>query len=357
MNAPAAQPGAVTLWVDLDNTPHVPFFRPIIRELARRGYAVVCTARQAFQVCELAARYGLAAQPIGRHHGRNRLAKIAGLFFRAVQLLPVARRARPALAISHGSRAQILAAHWLRIPTVLLEDYEFAQYPPLMRPRWELLPEAIPTDRACCRPERVRHYPGLKEDVYVPEFVPDPALGRELGLNGNQIVVTVRPPATEAHYHNPDSERLFEQAMAFLLSQPAVKVVLLPRNSRQDAALRRAHPDWFSSPQVTVPPTAVDGLNLIWHSDLVLSGGGTMNREAAALGVPVYSIFRGPIGAVDQQLEREGRLVLIEHPDEVAAKIRLTRRARSPALPTPPRRALPVILEHLEAISRLECAT
>lgn len=345
---------AGTLWVDLDNTPHVPFFRPIIRELGRRGHRVVCTARQAFQVCELAAHYGLQAQPIGRHHGPQPLAKVCGLFWRAIQLLPHARRTRPDLAISHGSRAQILAAHWLRIPTVLLEDYEFAQYPPLMRPRWELLPEAIPVDRACCAPHRVRRYPGFKEDVYVPEFAPDPALGQELGLNGSQTVVTVRPPATEAHYHNPESETLLEAVMEFLLRQPTVKVVLLPRNSRQAVALRQAHPPWFATNQVAVPAQAVDGLNLIWHSDLLISGGGTMNREAAALGVPVYSIFRGRIGAVDRELERQGRLVFIQHPAEVSAKIRLTRRDRSPNIRLGQNRTLRIILDHLEDILRRE---
>src|SRR5262249_18050156 len=71
------------------------------------------------------------------------------------------------------------------------------------------------------------------------------------------------------------------------------------------------------------------GLNLIWHSDLVISGGGTMNREAAALGVPVYSVFRGKIGAVDRYLSKMGRLVLLESSNEFPAKISLARRDRS----------------------------
>jgi len=355
MSAGAPGSAAPIVWVDLDNTPHVPFFRPIIRELTQRGYQVVCTARKAFQVCELAARYGLQVRTIGRHYGRHRLAKAFGLVYRAAQLIPVAVRCRPALAVSHGSRAQILAANCLRIPTVLLEDYEFAQYPPLMRPRWELIPEAVPVDRACCPANRVRQYPGLKEDVYVPEFQPDPTLGQQLGLNGSHITVTVRPPATEAHYHNPKSEVLFEHLMQFLLRQPALKVVLLPRNNRQAAYLRSSHPDWFAHHHLVVPPNAVDGLNLIWLSDLVVSGGGTMNREAAALGVPVYSIFRGPIGAVDRHLERQGRLVLIEQTADVETKIQLTRRDRTAPLPTGSRQALPTILKHLEEILHLEC--
>jgi uncharacterized protein len=78
-----------------------------------------------------------------------------------------------------------------------------------------------------------------------------------------------------------------------------------------------------------IPKQVLDGLNLIWHSDLVISGGGTMNREAAALGVPVYSIFRGTIGAVDHFLSGEHRLVLLESPADLAPKLKVQRRDRT----------------------------
>jgi len=53
------------IWIDLDNTPHVPFFKPIIRELEKRGHEVVLTARDAFQVCELADRMGAGMPACG----------------------------------------------------------------------------------------------------------------------------------------------------------------------------------------------------------------------------------------------------------------------------------------------------
>jgi hypothetical protein len=149
---------------------------------------------------------------------------------------------------------------------------------------------------------------------YAAELNPDPALVNELGLDQAEIIVTVRPPATEAHYHNHESETLFVEFMNRLCTTPKTKAVLLPRNKRQEAQIRSSHGNWFENSQVVIPMKAVDGLNLLWHSDLVVSGGGTMNREAAALGIPVYSIFRGKIGAVDRQLQKEGRLTLIDDP-------------------------------------------
>jgi len=141
-------------------------------------------------------------------------------------------------------------------------------------------------------------------------------------------MITVRPPATEAHYHNPASELLFDAAMNFFMERSDARVVLLPRNDRQAASLRKTWGRWISEQKIVIPQHAIDGLNVVWFSDLVVSGGGTMNREAAALGVPAYSIFRGTIGAVDRYLAGQGRLTLIESVDEVRTKIALVRRNR-----------------------------
>ena len=159
-------------------------------------------------------------------------------------------------------------------------------------------------------------------------FRPDPSLIERLQLNGD-VIVTVRPPATEAHYHNPESERFFVQFMNRLCGTQGAKAVLLPRNKNQETEIRKHWPQWFEDSKVVIPERAVDGLNLLWHSDLVVSGGGTMNREAAALDVPVYSIFRGKIGAVDRQLQSEGRLMLIESVEEVQTRIAFRRRDKS----------------------------
>ena len=106
----------------------------------------------------------------------------------------------------------------------------------------------------------------------------------------------------------------------------------------------------FESAKMLIPASAVDGPNLVWHSDLVISGGGTMNREAAALGVPVYSIFRGQIGAVDRHLSATGCLVLLEGVEDVRTKLILKRRCRPVGAAIQSNGALAAIVDQLTAI-------
>ncbi|MBV9489213.1 MAG: DUF354 domain-containing protein [Verrucomicrobia bacterium] len=339
-----------TIWIDLENTPHIPFFRPIIRELEARGYRVVLTARDAFQTCEMATRYGLKFTRIGRHYGQNRWLKAFGLAARSLQLIPFVLREKPRLGLNHGARAQIVICNLLRIPNVMIMDYEHAKTPFLVRPSWEIVPDVLSDEGLHCRKkDRIRKFSGIKEDVYVPEFRPDPAIIQQLHLNG-EVLVTVRPPATEAHYHNPEAEVLFEHLMQRLCRTEGVRAVLLPRNAAQKAKIMADHPEWFNDSKAIIPNGVVDGLNLLWHSDLVVSGGGTMNREAAALGVPVYSIFRGKIGAVDRSLQTQGRLVLIECAADVENKIFLKRRVRETAPDPKPSPALADIVNHIDQI-------
>ena len=339
------------IWIDLDNSPHVPFFAPIIDELTKRGYSIALTARDCFQVRELANLFHLDYKLVGRHQGKSKVRKLLGLGFRGLQLLPTALKEKPDLAISHGSRSQLIVCAGLRIPSVLIIDYECAKRVGFVHPTWLMCPEVIPTAALRCDPKRILKYPGIKEDVYVPRFVPDPCIRPQLGLRENDLVVTIRPPATEAHYHRPQSDELFEAVIEFLSQKPEVKMVVLPRNERQAIQLRNRWTTLFSNQKIRIPQQVVDGLNLVWHSDLVISGGGTMNREAAALGVPVYSTFRGQIGAVDRYLNARGRLVLLESVQDVRKNILLIRRNLSAKLRNATGESLNSIVDQIAAIA------
>ena len=345
------------IWIDLDNSPHVPFFLPIMEELRKRGYQVLVTARNSYQVCELLDLYNLQCEVIGRHWGRNRVLKILGTCARTVRLLPKILRHKPDLAVSHGSRAQMLACALLRIPTITIFDYEFTQKMDFLHSVWFMTPKYIPESADLKIKARTLKYPGLKEDVYVPRFSPDPSLRDKLGLRADHVVITVRPPATEAHYHNPEADVLLEAAMNFFMEREETRVVLLPRNERQARDLRKTWGTWISNRRILIPEHVVDGLNLLWSSDLVVSGGGTMNREAAALGVPVYSIFRGQIGAVDRYLVQQGRLTLIENVDDIRTKIILAFRDRSAKPGTGDRPALKVIVNNIISVLNSACHT
>ena len=340
------------IWIDLDNSPHVPFFIPIMKELEKRGHSVFLTTRDCFQVCGLADYYKLDHKRIGKHYGANKLLKVLGTVWRSLQLAPLVLKERPDLSLSHGSRSLIILSSLLRIPTVLLYDYEYSQSIPFLKPALGIAPEVI-NDPQIAKHFRwgTRGYSGLKEDVYVQSFSPDSLFLHKLNINKTDIVVTIRPPATEAHYHNPESEKLFFDVVEFLGNTPDVRMVILPRNEKtQRELVYRTWPSWCEERKIIVPNQALNGLDLIWHSDLVVSGGGTMNREATALGVPVYSIFRGKIGAVDKYLAEQGRLTLIKTAEEVRSKIKPVRRPKGNEADVRDRTALKQILAALEEV-------
>lgn len=311
------------IWIDLDNSPHVLFFKPVIDELRKQNFEVVITARDCFQVIGLADMYKLDYKKIGTHFGKNKIMKVLGLLVRALQLLPFALLERPALALSHGSRAQALVANLLFMDSIIAYDYEFAKTLFITRPKWYMAPELLENDPF--KRKNVLQYPGIKEDVYVPFFKPDGSIRSELGIRDDEILVSIRPPANEAHYHNPESEPIFEGIVDTFAKNELVRMIVLPRGNGQKLMIMEKWADLIKSKKLIIPEKVYDGLNLIWASDLVISGGGTMNREAAALHVPVYSIFRGKLGAVDRFLSEQGRLVLIESVDDIK-KIAVTKR-------------------------------
>jgi uncharacterized protein len=351
----AAKPLAVQkkIWIDLDNSPHVPFFVPIIPELKARGFEVFLTARDSYQVVELLKYYGIQARIIGKHYGKLKILKFLGTAWRAVSLAYAVRKEKIDLSVSHGSRGCMLASALLGKETIAIIDYEHTSKVSVSRMKlWVIHPEIIPLDYSSADGKRYLKYPGIKEDVYLPSFHPDPQLRSRLGIAPDELLVTVRPPATEAHYHNPEAEGLLTATLEKFNKMQGARVLLLPRNKNQEKELRAAWPSEIASGKIVIPAHVEDGMNLIWNSDLVVSGGGTMNREAAAMGVPVYSIFRGPIGAVDRFLESQGRLVLLENVEQVQTKIRAVRRdkevislshQKSPALET--------ILQHISNIA------
>lgn len=341
------------IWIDLDNSPHVPFFIPIMKELEKRGHKIFFTTRDCFQVCSLADYYKLNHKTIGRHYGANKLLKVIGTIWRSLQLAPTILKEKPDISLSHGSRSLILLSSLLGIPTIHFFDYEYIRFVPFLKPSLGIAPEMINN------PDLTKHfkwgfrgYSGLKEDVYVSSFRPDPSVLQKLNLKEEgDIVATIRPPAIEAHYHNPESERLFFEVVEFLGSDTDVRMVILPRNEKTHRELvYKTWPTWCEKGKIIFPDEALNGLNLIWYSDFIVSGGGTMNREAAALGVPVYSIFRGKIGAVDKYLANKGCLTLIETVDDVRSKIRPISRPKGKNANLGDRMALKQIMAIIEEV-------
>src|SRR5215213_1299527 len=332
------------LWIDLANSPHVPLFKALTKRFVAQGHEIELTAREFAETVPLAQAAGFAPTVVGAHAGRDVSKKAGGFVSRAWALAGWARKRNFDLAISHNSYSQILAARALRVKTVTMMDYEHqpANHVAFRFASRVIVPASFPATqlrRYGARAGKVRRYHGTKEDVYLAEFQPDPSFRArlcELGVKPDNVLVLVRPPAHDALYHRFQNT-LFDDVLAMLQGRENVQVVLLPRNEAQRAAYSRRE-------QLIIPAGPLDGANLIAASDLVISAGGTINREAAALGVPAASIYAGRWAAVDEALVREGRLQRISSVDDLR-DLRIEKKQR-----TNPRRSVEVIEEVVSLI-------
>ena len=301
------------IWVDLTNSPHVLVMRPVIRALEARGDRVLVTARDFAQTLGLCERLGLAHEAIGHHRGGRLAAKGLGLASRSLALANWAKGRRFDVALGHGSNDITVAAKLLGIPSATTFDYEWATVQHTINCRLArrvVVPDAIPPERLArygAGPDKLRRYPGLKEEYYLADFAPDPAVLDELGLDPAAPLAVVRTPPAVSLYHRFEHP-LFGAVLRRLREQ--AQVVVLPRTPEQRAALA-------AEGGYVVPERAIDAQSLIAYADLVVSAGGTMNREAVALGAPVWTTFEGRLGAVDERLIAEGRLRRLAHAEEI----------------------------------------
>jgi uncharacterized protein len=310
---------SLRIWIDLANSPHVPFFRALLPEFAASGHQVEISARDFAQTVELATRAGMMPHVIGGHGGGKLTGKAGNLVGRAAALRKWARDRGFDLAVSHNSYAQISAATSLRIRSVTLMDYEHqpANHLAFRLASRVIVPWAFPASelrKYGASTRKVKRYDGIKEDVYLADFVPDEGFLnslRELGIKSEDVLVVARPPAREALYHRFENE-LFDELLEKLNGRAEVKIILLPRTAAQRAAYGER-----KLVNVIMPAEALDGSNLIAAADLVISAGGTMNREAAALGVPAVSVYAGKWAAVDEELVNEGRLMRVSSPQAI----------------------------------------
>ncbi len=305
------------VWIDLTNSPHVLVMRPVIDVLRADGHEVEVTARDFAQTLGLLRRFEIPHTVIGRHRGERLHAKAVGLAARSSALTRWAARRHFDMALGHGSNDVSVASFLLRVPSATMFDYEWAAVQHLVNcrlARTVVVPEAIPAERLERYGARgkVHAYEGLKEEYYLADFEPSPGVLEELGLDAARPIVVVRTPPEVSLYHRFEND-LFAGVLERLRTaavEEGVQPVVLPRTEPQREQLRGVA-------GFTVPTQAIDAQSLIAYADLVISAGGTMNREAVALGTPVYTTFEGRPGAVDERLTAEGRLRRLRDPAEL----------------------------------------
>ncbi len=302
------------VWVDMTASAHVLVFRPLIALLRSQGHEVEITARDYAQTLQLLKLHGLEAEVIGTHGGRSRLAKARSMSSRLRALRGFASDRSFDVALAHGSHELTMTARRLGIPSSTTFDYEFAWLQHQLGCRAAtrvVVPESIPPERLAryhTAPPKLVQYPGLKEEYYLADFEADPRVLEAWPLDPERTLVVVRTPPDVSLYHRR-SNPLFPQVLTHLGSHEGVHAIVLPRTTDQRDYVRS-----LALPSVIVPEAAVDAQSLIALADLVVSAGGTMNREAAALGVPVFTTYGGQLGGVDEALIREGRLQPLTDP-------------------------------------------
>jgi predicted glycosyltransferase len=313
------------IWVDLATSPQVVFFRPILEQLVARGHEILITAQDYEETIALMERYGLKGERIGRHGGHGMAEKAVASLERTRQLVRWARQRRPiGLAVSHNSYTQALAARLVGIPTVNLMDYE---HQPMNHLSFRLasrviVPECFPEEvvTRCGAIKKTFRYPGFKEQVYLSDFSPWENYLNEFQLPTDRVMIAMRPPATWTMYNWSVKKPLFDVLLPQLAKRDDTFIILLPRVPEQGDTVRR-----LGYPNVWIPPKALDGPTLVCAADMVISAGGTMNREAAVLGTPAYTVFMGKSAAVDRELMRLGRMVAIEGASDIP-KIRVEKK-------------------------------
>jgi predicted glycosyltransferase len=301
------------VWVDCTAAAHPLVLRPIIERLEAQGHEVFITTREYGQTLGVLDRLRLPYTIVGEHGGASRLGKARALGGRSARLARLVWRRRPQLALGHGSVDLAVVAASFLIPSAQMQDYEFGGLQrriAFRQARRVLVPDTIPVERLRkigAREGKLVRFPGLKEEYYLADFEPDPAVLGQLGIDRDKVLVVLRPPPETSEYHAPND--VYAQTVQRLVAAPEAQAVLIPRTVAQGEAARA-----LRAPNLIVPEREVDAQSLIAYADLVVSAGGTMNREAVALGTPVFTTFSGRMGGVDEALIGEGRLQVLDDP-------------------------------------------
>jgi predicted glycosyltransferase len=296
------------VWVDFTASAHPLVFRPLVERLQAQGHEVEITAREYAQTLQLIESHGMTATVIGHHGGRSAVGKARQMRARLKALRTWAKPRGFDLALAHGSHELTMTARRLEIPSSTTFDYEWAWLQHQLGCRAAtrvVVPDSIPPERLKsygATPPKLQQYAGLKEEYYLSDFEADESVLRDWSIDPASVLVVLRPPPDVSLYHR-HSNPLFPMTLEHLGRLAEVQAFVIPRTDEQRDFVKS-----LELPSVIVPERAVDAQSLIALADLVVSAGGTMNREAAALGVPVYTTYGGRLGGVDEQLIREGRL-------------------------------------------------
>ena len=313
------------IWIDLDDSIHIPFFTPIVKNLEEKGYNVLITGRNFAKTVLLADLYNLDYIPIGKCIAKNNFTKILTSKIRYLQLLLFLIKVKPTISITHGSVSQMITAYILRIPIAKFLDYEFIKTLPTIKPNIIFIPNIISNKKISRFGAKIFRYPGPKEDIYLQNFMPDPIILKKLNIDTSKIIVFIKLQSYKKIYK---SKQIFEAITKIITKNESTRTIILLSDKIEKKKILRNFEAELNSEQLFIHTEIIDELSLLWYSDLVISDSRSFNREAASMGIPVYSIFRDKLGDVDSHLVKTNRLILIENMKDVRKKISIKKKQK-----------------------------
>ncbi|MFH1326505.1 MAG: DUF354 domain-containing protein [archaeon] len=291
------------IWIDLTNSPHVLFFEPLIKEL-KKNHKVIITARDYQQTIPLLKEKNIPFIELGRYHGKSVVSKILGSLSEIFVRIKFINKFKPDLSLSHHAQYSTIAAWITRKKALYIFDGDKSVLQMMgifFAP--SLCPENLPKKMYCINPIR---YPGLKEEIYLYNFKPDKNYLKKIGIKKKKYNIFIRPEATSASYIKGKGS--LNPLLKELEKEKDFQIIMVPRTPDQKEYYKKRYKNIF------IPDKVVDGPQLISNVDLVISGGGTMNRESVVLGTPVLSSFQNDPLTIDKWLIKEGYMILKREP-------------------------------------------
>lgn len=296
------------IWFDIDNTPHVNFFKPFVKHFGVT-HDLIFSLKQFAEVEKLFhSEIGMDYQMIGKHKGGSKIMKVIGVGQRTIQLL--AKMEKFDLKISIGGDSSNLCAKIRGKKSVTFDDNETA-------PNWRYSPFTdfafwpVAIDEKVIfnqgfKPSKTYRYNGFKEDVYIADYQPDPQFLTHLPFDN---YVVVRPENILANYVG--LKRTIVPELVDLLVDKGINVLYLPRYKHDFGLVKPSN-------SIFIPPNPLNGLDVCYYADAVLTGAGTLAREAACLGTPAVSFFAGKkLLMVDQAMIREKKMFFSRNPSDI----------------------------------------
>ncbi len=289
------------IWFDITNSPHVFFLEPFMKHFEKKGFEIYVTARDFYRLDQLLDAKKIKYQMVGGHFGKNIAAKAFGMAHRVAALTLKIKKLKPRACIAAGSPYAMVTSKLLGIPSAWITDNDISTHMTRYGAAYAskvFLPEESHVDfytKHGVKKEKIVLFKGLKEDFYLNNFKADPEYLKKIGVNGRVAVMRSEP--SHAVYFK--GEKGPEGQIIQTLLDKGYNLVYLPRTKEEEANIRKEFPSVF------VPEKAVDGQNLLANSEILIGAGGSMNREAVALGTKVLSTYSGESLGVDEWLIRE----------------------------------------------------